>query len=794
MSSFRSKARLPGRLIAVALGVLLLAHLIRRAGPAKLLEGIASVGWGLVLVIGLTGLAHVVRTWAWRLTLLDEKRHASFIRMFALRLGSEAVGQIGGVGTLFGETLRVVRLSPDLPLASRVASVTLDRALFTLSAAVVTTAGMTAVLFVLPLPHGFTVYAGLFLFTLLVIVFATAVAVQKRWAVLSGTANALGRIGRFGGWIERKRSVILTVEEKLLNVYRNTPGMFWGCFALNLVSHCAAILEVYLILRLMGAQVSLFAALAVEALTKLVNFVGLFNPGNIGTYEGGNMLFGKLLGLGGAAGLTLGLIRRVRSLFWAAIGGLCLAVLSKTSQRNDLQDSARDRSQDPAKEVPPPVARSKSKQDGHSHVAVILANILQGDGGVARVGCLPVLLRAILGAEKAGAARIVVVAGPAEASRMKSELLSTRRLPASVEWYRSGAGESSLPSILEDIAGGEERMVLIAADRTYHPALHRRAAEWNAADDALALTTDSRLAGIYVLPTSWATELAKRCPSGTRTLERLYDCLTSSQSVICETVPEDQWQCVSTPQDRLSAERKLDRWLFKSTDGVFARTNRRISIPISRQLIKFPITPNMVSLFTLGVSFLSGVYFGLGGWMHMVVGALLSLAASILDGCDGEVARLKFQESDFGCWMDTICDYLYYVFVFVGMTFGLARSSGDQAYFLWGALLLFGAIASFLTTGMQRRRLAAGRPEQLLRLWQEQALKRRSNPFMYLARYTEFVIRRCFLPYAFLFFALFNITNVAFILAAVGSNIVWPIALYSYFTFNAGRTSVPRLV
>jgi len=64
------------------------------------------------------------------------------------------------------------------------------------------------------------------------------------------------------------------------------------------------------------------------------------------------------------------------------------------------------------------------------------------------------------------------------------------------------------------------------------------------------------------------------------------------------------------------------------TDGIFARTNRRVSIPISRQIIRFPITPNMVSLFTLAVSFAAGVFFALGGYWNMLVGAILSWLSS----------------------------------------------------------------------------------------------------------------------------------------------------------------------
>ena len=170
----------------------------------------------------------------------------------------------------------------------------------------------------------------------------------------------------------------------------------------------------------------------------------------------------------------------------------------------------------------------------------------------------------------------------------------------------------------------------------------------------------------------------------------------------------------------------------------------------------------------------------------MLIGAILSVFASILDGCDGEVARLRFQDSAFGCWLETVCDYLYYVFIFAGMTIGLLGRG--PVYVIWGSLLFFGAVASFLTTAIQRRRMAAARPEQYLSRWQAQASRRSSNPFLYLGRHTEFLIRRCCMPYHNLGFALFGATYLAFIGAAVGANIVWPIALYSYFSFDPART------
>jgi hypothetical protein len=63
---------------------------------------------------------------------------------------------------------------------------------------------------------------------------------------------------------------------------------------------------------------------------------------------------------------------------------------------------------------------------------------------------------------------------------------------------------------------------------------------------------------------------------------------------------------------------------------------------------------------------------------------------------------------------------------------------------------------------------------------------------LFLGRHTEFMIRRCFFPYALFFFGLFNIMNVAFVLSAIAANLVWPIALYSAYAFAGVSNSTVR--
>jgi len=800
MLKISSKARLPLRLFAIAMSAGFFVYLIWRAGPSKLWKSLSELGLGIILVIALAGVSHLARTWGWRLTLGDDHDKISFSRLVGLRLGAEAAGQLGILGQTFGDSVRVSRLSAEIPVATGVASVTLDRGFYVVTGILTTTAGFLAALPLVTLSHALRLYASLFAVALIAFLMLTLWAVRKRLPMLSWCARVIGRVPSLKNWMEKRYLLVESVENALFDFHHKTPGAFWASFSLNLAAQCMAVSEVCLILWLMGVKMGFFSALVIEALTKLVNVLGNFNPGNIGTYEGGTMLIGKMFGLSSATGLALGVSRRLRSFFWAAVGVVCLFLLTRPRKGRDPKNQ---------ESTPPSFAKDQIVQrdllNSLQNVGKVAVAIFLSNGGtnssqyrspLARVGSLPILLRTVLAAQKLGPSRIMIVVDPIARLSVQRGLFFTGRLPESVQWIAAAAGAPLSQQLrLMATEAGSERLVLIDGNTTYHPSLLKKASEWNNDSTALALTSGDKLVGIHALSVEMIRDFAERCPTQVGTLKELHASLIEMQSVVCMPVAENLWQRVSSPEDRQSAEQKLDRWLVKPTDGIYARLNRRISIPISRQLIKFPITANMVSIFTLGVGFASATFFAFGGYWYTLLGAFLCLWASILDGCDGEVARLKLLESAFGCWLETICDYLSYLFLFVGMTIGLWRSSGSKSYLVFGGLLLFGAIATFLATAWERHRLAGEHPEQLLKIWQGHAESRPSNPFLYCGRHLEFIIRRCFFPYALLFFALFNIMNVAFVLSALAANLAWPIALYSSRTFaGARRPAVARAV
>jgi len=771
---------------APLLGVALLAYLLTTVRLSTLVVNARSIGWGMLLVISLGGLSHVIKTWAWRFTLRGESRKVSFGRTLSLRLISEAIGQFGVVGMLGGEAARVSLLGSGVSAAGAISSVALDRTLFILAGAVVTIAGVVGLLLAVSVSHAIHIYATVLVAGLLLFLFSGAIAIQRRWPVFSGPTRAVARIPWFRRWLQSKEETIKVAEQRIVDFYHDAPGAFWFSVSLNLFCHFLAILEVYIIIRMLGAPATLIGALILESLTKLINVAGSINPGNVGTYEGGNMVIGKLVRMTGTQGLLLALCRRLRGVFWAIIGGICLLWFS----RKQRSVAAPPASNTPGSTTTETADHMRQRLSART-VAFILAHDLHSgefEPALARVGTLPVILRAILGVRRQ-CIRTIVVLNPDTGLKIRAELIATGRLPGDVEWMEVAA-HTALPCILRGAGVDADKVELVRGNCSYRTNIFRTLHEWNGEAGALEFVSSGKPIGVVALGREAAERLEAERESRIFNDVELHSwliehqCRTARGLCAVEEVEEDSWEAINRQEDCIRAEQKLDRWLTKPTDGIFARMNRRVSIPISRQLIKYPITPNMVSLFTLGLSLVAGTFFALGGYWNCVVGAVLGVAGSILDGCDGEIARLKLQVSDFGCWLDTICDYLYYVVTFAGIIIGVIRTTNDPRMVGWGIAVFAGALLTFVSAGIGRKRLSGSRPEQYLQVWQKRAEKRTSGLLLRFARQTEFIVRRCFLPYLFLVIAVLNQMHALVYMAAFGANVAWIVSLRSLIAFS----------
>src|SRR5438552_10200087 len=116
--------------------------------------------------------------------------------------------------------------------------------------------------------------------------------------------------------------------------------------------------------------------------------------------------------------------------------------------------------------------------------------------------------------------------------------------------------------------------------------------------------------------------------------------------------------------------------MSKPQDGFVSRfLNRPISRRITRFLLKFPIHPNRWTISIFVLPLIAGVFLVRGDYVSVIIGAAIFQAFSILDGCDGEIARAKNLESKFGERLDYLCDFVASLLYVLALGFGLHRVS-----------------------------------------------------------------------------------------------------------------------
>ncbi len=175
------------------------------------------------------------------------------------------------------------------------------------------------------------------------------------------------------------------------------------------------------------------------------------------------------------------------------------------------------------------------------------------------------------------------------------------------------------------------------------------------------------------------------------------------------------WIDVDTPAALRQAENALLANLRdKPNDGPVSRyLNRPLSVRISRQLVKYPITPTQISAFSFLGSMLAASLFALGGYPTLLLGGILAQFASVIDGCDGEVARLKFQSSRYGGWVDAVLDRYADAFLLFGLTWHAYADRTDSLVLLSGFLAIIGSFLLSYTADkydrLMRNRIIRGK-------------------------------------------------------------------------------------
>jgi len=135
-------------------------------------------------------------------------------------------------------------------------------------------------------------------------------------------------------------------------------------------------------------------------------------------------------------------------------------------------------------------------------------------------------------------------------------------------------------------------------------------------------------------------------------------------------------------------------------------TNLHFIHPISRWLVSrlsgTKITPNMVSLTGMMFGILAGIsYYHYQSRYMVFAGFGAMIIWHILDGADGQLARLTGSHSELGKILDGFCDYITFISVYIGVGLGLSWQGGAG---IWGVILFAGVLHAIQSSAYEMQR------------------------------------------------------------------------------------------
>ncbi len=278
---------------------------------------------------------------------------------------------------------------------------------------------------------------------------------------------------------------------------------------------------------------------------------------------------------------------------------------------------------------------------------------------------------------------------------------------------------------------------------------------------------------------------------------------------------------IATREQRRDAHRLLYRILIKPQDNAITRyLYRPVSMPLTKLLVRTPITPNQIS-------WIVAVLVALGCWFtaqkefsSALLGTIIVLAASYVDCCDGEVARVKLLSSRFGAWMDTVVDELSSVGYMIALGWHChlhygRNYFGPLGFDPWVAALAFSVVTYawcmyciyyniIVAVGSANSQDYVGRFEVVpgtqpnsvrLAPATDKAIATKEplpQPLELLATYMPYMVRRDFISWATVAFAALQVTHVSFAVLVFGGFILFVVLSIDHIKLRSLRRSIER--
>lgn len=423
--------------------------------------------------------------------------------------------------------------------------------------------------------------------------------------------------------------------------------------------------------------------------------------------------------------------------------------------------------------------------------AIVLAIPVEGADPLERFAGLPLVLRTLLTLQKAGV-RIFYVLASAQSEAKLRELVADARLAGSTT--RVLVAPSRLEGMAALATSVRSTFLLASYEVLASPEVYARlgAATW---EDRLGfvatehhkrtgpLVASSALLGALATMARDEENVGALGAVALRAKGALDTAITRlfGDGRVAPLDTSDLWTCRLDGVDgRERAFRELFDACRKPVDGLVSRfLNRNISIWISKRLVDTSITPNVMSLITLALALAGSAVMLEGSYAALLAGAFALQWNSILDGVDGELARVRFQQSRLGQWIDTICDDVSNLAFYGALTFAVQKDAFARELAIAGYVAMGSVAITMLVNYVELARLGSG---DFYALDWQAAAKKSAVVALF-----ERVLKKDLFIFLYLALAIVGLLPFALAIAVVGHGIAAGAAIVRSLTRTARR-------
>lgn len=320
-----NKKRKLFRTILGSIGIVLLFELVRRIGVGDIIENISRVGIYFIVIclLGFGWLFCQASAW-WIIQRAFQP--VSLLVLFRTKLIAEGLNTLLPAANIGGEAARPVMLKESVPLKESIPGVLFDKTIEYIASLFYMVTGLTLCVFFLGFPRSLRLPTAVVLLSIAVcIILLVGLQFRGFFRILKKFAGAIP-----GGrqWFSRQASNLEELDENIHFLYGYSRLRIFFAWILHVIARILGALEIYLILRALDISANVFQVLFISIVVIVMNTAFFIMPGQWGVSEGAHLLVMKIIGYPATIGLSLGVIRRLRKLFFAGLA-VVLIVLKK---------------------------------------------------------------------------------------------------------------------------------------------------------------------------------------------------------------------------------------------------------------------------------------------------------------------------------------------------------------------------------------------------------------------------------------------------------------------------------